>query len=93
MGGVNMARKRYSVERITAAVKAHENGTSIGDICRKMGVSEATLYRWKKAYGGFEPDPMRELKPLREENERLKKRVAKLSLDKSMLQDLTYRMW
>ena len=51
-----MARKRYSVEQIVAAVKAHENGTSIGDICRKMGISEATLYRWKKDYGGLEPD-------------------------------------
>ena len=80
-----MARKRYSVEQIVAVVKAHENGTLIGDICRKMGISEATLYRWKKAYGGLEPDQVRELKPLREENERLKKLVAELSLDKSML--------
>ena len=80
-----MARKRYSVEQIVAAVKAHENGTLIGDICRKMGISEATLYRWKKGYGGLEPDQVRELKQLREENERLKKRVAELSLDKSML--------
>ena len=88
-----MARKRYSVERIVAAVKAHENGASIGDICRKMGISEATFYRWKKEYGGLEPDQIRELKQLREENERLKKRVAQLSLGKSMLQDLTYRTW
>ena len=51
-----MARKRYSVERIVAAVKAHEGGTSIGDICRKLGIAEATLYRWKKEYGGLEPD-------------------------------------
>ena len=90
---VNMARKRYSVEQIVAAVKAHENGTLIGDICRKMGISEATLYRWKKGYGGLEPDQVRELKQLREENERLKKRVAELSLDKSMLQDITRRKW
>ena len=46
-----MARKRYLVEPIVAAVKAHENGTQIGDICRKMGISEATFYRWKKDYG------------------------------------------
>ena len=88
-----MARKRYSVERIVAAVKAHENGTSIGDICRKLGISEATFYRWKKEYGGLEPDQVRELKQLRGENERLKKLVAELSLDKSMLQDITHRKW
>jgi len=88
-----MARKRYSVERIVAAVKANENGTSIGDICRKMGIAEATFYRWKKDYGGLEPDQVRELKPLREENERLKKRVAELSLDKAMLQDINHRKW
>ena len=44
-----MARKRYSVEQIVAAVKAHENGTSIGDICRKLGISEATFHRWKRS--------------------------------------------
>ena len=48
-----MARKRYLVEPIVSAVKAHENGTQIGDICRKMGISEATFYRWKKDYGGL----------------------------------------
>ena len=88
-----MARKRYSVERIVAAVKAHESGTSIGDICRKLGIAEATFYRWKKDYGGLEPDQVRELKQLREENERLKKLVAELSLDKAMLQDINRRKW
>ena len=88
-----MARKRYSVERIVAAVKANESGTSIGDICRKMGIAEATFYRWKKDYGELEPDQVRELKQLREENERLKKLVAELSLDKAMLQDINRRKW
>ncbi len=88
-----MARKRYSVEQIVAAVKAQEGGTSIGGICRKLGISEATFYRWKKDYGGLEPDQVRELKQLREENERLKKLVADLSLDKAMLQDITRRKW
>ena len=88
-----MARKRYSVERIVAAVKANESGTSIGDICRKTGIAEATFYRWKKDYGGLEPDQVKELKPLREENERLKKRMAELSLDKAMLQDINHRKW
>ena len=51
-----MTRKRYSVEQIVAAVKVHERGTSIGDIYRKMGIAGATFYRWKKDYGGLEPD-------------------------------------
>ena len=88
-----MSRKRHSVEHIIAAVKAHETGTSVGEICRKMGISEATFYRWKKVYGGLEPDQARELKQLREENGRLKKLVAELSLDKAMLQDVTHRKW
>ena len=73
-----MARKRYSVERIVAAVKANESGTSIGDICRKMGIAEATFYRWKKDYGGLEPDQVRELKQLREGIGVNHKRVCRL---------------
>jgi len=63
------------------------------DICRKLGIAEATFYRWKKEYGGLEPSQVRELKQLREENERLKKLVANLSLDKAMLQDVNSRKW
>ena len=54
-----MARKRYSVERIVAAVKAQENGTSIGNICRKTGISQQTFYRWKKKFGGLAPSKLR----------------------------------
>ncbi len=65
-----MARKRYSAERVVAAVKTHEGGTSIGGMCRKLGISEATLYRWEKDYSGLEPDHVREFRQLRKENER-----------------------
>ena len=61
-----MARKGYSVERIVSTVKAYGNGTSIGDICRKMGISEVSLNCWKKDYGGLEPEQMRKLKQLGE---------------------------
>ncbi|MCG8429006.1 MAG: transposase [Chromatiales bacterium] len=88
-----MKRKRYSVEQIVAAVKQHELGMSVSDITRKMGIAEGTFYRWKKDYGGMEVDQVRELKQLREENERLKKLVAELSLDKAMLQDISARKW
>jgi len=83
-----MKRKRYSVEQIIAAVKQNEMGTPVPDIARKLGVAEQTVYRWKKIYGGLEPDQARELKQLRDENIKLKKLVADLSLDKAMLQDV-----
>ena len=88
-----MKRKRYSVEQIMAAVKQHEAGMTVVDVCRKLGIAEATFYRWKKDDGGLEPDQLRELKQLREENERLKRVVADLSLDKAMLQEVVGRKW
>ena len=83
-----MKRKRYSVEQIVAAVKQHEQGTPAADISRKLGIAEQTFYRWKKQYGGLQSEQVRELKQLTEENARLKKLVAELSLDKSVLQDV-----
>ena len=88
-----MRRKRYSVEQIVAAVKQHELGTSAADISRKLGIAEQTFYRWKKHYGGLEPAEIRELKQLRDENTKLKRLVADLSLDKVMLQDIASKKW
>ncbi len=88
-----MKRKRYTVEQIVAAVKQHELGTPAQDIIRKLGIAEATFYRWKKQYGGLEPSQVRELQQLREENAKLKKLVADLSLDKVMLQDINRKKW
>ena len=88
-----MKRKRYSVEQIIAAVKQNELGTPVPDIARRLGVAEQTVYRWKKIYGGLEPDQARELKQLRDENIKLKKLVADLSLDKAMLQDVVAKKW
>jgi putative transposase len=86
--GSQMKRKRYSVEQIVAAVKQHELGTPAADIARKLGIAEQTFCRWRKQYGGLEPGEVRELRQLREENAKLKKLVADLSLDKLMLQDI-----
>jgi putative transposase len=83
-----MKKKRYSVEQIVAAVKQHELGMSVADIARKLGIAEQTFYRWKQQYGGLEASEARELKQLREENAKLRKVVADLSLDKAMLQDI-----
>jgi putative transposase len=88
-----MKRKRYSVEQIVAAVKQHELGTPVTEIVRTLGIAEQTFYRWKKHYGGLEPDQARELKQIKEENARLKKLVADLSLDKAMLQDIAAKKW
>ena len=88
-----MKKKRYSVEQIVAAVKEHELGMPVGDIARKLGIAEQTFYRRKKEYAGLEPGQVRELKQLREENARLKRIVADLSLDKAMLTDIAQKKW
>jgi putative transposase len=86
-------RSRFSVEQIVAVLKQAELGMPIADLVRKIGVSEQTFYRWKKLYGSLEPDQARELKQLQEENARLKKLVADLSLDKAILQDIAAKKW
>ena len=63
------------------------------NLCRKFGISEQSFYRWKKIYGGMEPSEARELKQLREENVKLKRIVADLSLDKVTLQDVLQKKW
>ena len=68
-----------------------EEGTSDEEVCRKAGISEATYYNWRKKYGGLMPSEVKQLKQLDEENRRLKKLVADLSLDKEMLQDVVRR--
>ncbi|MGQ7301310.1 IS3 family transposase [Marinobacter nauticus] len=83
-----MKRSRYTEEQIAFALKQAELGTPVPEVCRKMGVSDATFYNWRKKYGGLGPSELKRLKQLEEENHRLKKLVADLSLDKAMLQDV-----
>ena len=83
-----MKKKRFSVEQITAVLQQVSGGMPVGDVCRQVGVSEQTFYRWKKEYAGMLPSEARELKQLRDENLKLKRLVADLSLDKVMLQDV-----
>jgi putative transposase len=87
-GGFVEKRKRFSVEQISGILKQADLGTPVRDLCRTHGVSEQSFYRWKKIYGSMEPSEARELKQLREENIKLKRLVADLSLDKAMLQDV-----
>jgi putative transposase len=72
----------------SAALQQVDSGLPVGDVCRQVGISEQTFYRWKKAYGSMLPSEARELKQLRDENIKLKRLVADLSLDKVMLQDV-----
>lgn len=83
-----MKRKRFSVEQIVAVLKQAEVGVPVAELIRKVGISEQTFYRWKKQYVGLEADQVRQLKQLQEENARLKRLVADLTLDKVMLQDV-----
>ena len=86
-----MKKKRFSVEQITAVLQQATTGIPVGDLCRQVGISEQTFYRWKKAYGTMLPSEARELKQLRDENTKLKRLVADLSLDKAMLQDVVQK--
>ena len=83
-----MKKSRFTDEQIAFALKQAETGTRIDEICRKMGISDATFYKWCQKYGGLGPSELRKLKQLEEENSKLKRIVADLSLDKAMLQDV-----
>lgn len=86
-----MKRSRFTEQQIAFALKQQELGTSVEEICRKLGISDATFYNWKKKYSGLGPSELRRLKQLEEENAKLKRLVADLSLDKAMLQDVVRR--
>lgn len=88
-----MRKSRFSAEQIVAALKQVELGMPVADLIRKLGISEQTYYRWKKDYSGLESDQARAFKQLQEENARLKRLVAELSLDKAILQDVASKKW
>jgi len=87
-----MARKRYTAEDIIGHLRTIEietgKGLAIVDACRKLGITEQTYYRWKKEYGGLRVDQAKRLKSLEQENARLKRLVADLSLDNSILKEV-----
>ena len=82
-----MKKSRFSEEQIAFVLRQGESGTPIVEVCRKMGISEQTFFRWKKKFAGMGVAEVRRLKQLEEENRKLKQLVADLSLDKAMLQD------
>ena len=83
-----MKKSRFTEEQIALAIKQSELGTKVEEICRKMGISDATFYKWRQKYVGLGPSELRKLKQLEEENSKLKRLVADLSLDKAMLQEV-----
>lgn len=88
-----MKKKRYTTEQIGFALRQAEAGTSVEEICRKLGVHEQTFYRWKKKFAGMGVAEIRRLRQLEEENRKLKQVVADLTLDKAMLQEVVRRKW
>jgi putative transposase len=81
-------KKRFTEAQIAFALRQAASGTQVGEISRKMGVSDVTFYRWKKLYANLEVSEIRQLKQLEEDNRRLKQLVADLTLDKQMLQEV-----
>jgi putative transposase len=92
-GPFAMKTSRFSDEQIAHALRQAEAGTAVAEIARKLGISEATFYAWKKKFGTLGTAEIRELRQLREENARLKRVVADLTLDKTMLQDVISKKW
>ena len=88
-----MKKSRFSEEQILTAIKEHESGTPTQDLCRRLGIGAQTLYRWKAKYGGMSVPDAQRLKQLEDENRRLKRLVADLSLDNAALKDVASRNW
>ena len=83
-----MRTSRFTDEQIVAALKEHEAGASTKELCRRLGIATETLYNWKRKYGGMGVSEARRLRMLEEENSRLKRLVAELSLDNRALKDV-----
>jgi putative transposase len=88
-----MRKSRFSEEQIIRVVKAVEGGMPIADASRQFGVSRNTIHLWRKRFKGFEVSDAKRLRALEDENRRLKRVVADLTLDKQMLQDVVSRKW
>ena len=88
-----MRKSRFSEEQIVSILKEHAAGEGIGALCRRHGISQQTLYRWKAKYDGLEGNELKRLKVLEEENARLKRLVAEQALDNQALKELLRKNW
>jgi len=88
-----MRTSRFTEQQVVAALRQAENGTAVGEVCRKLGASEQTFYRWKRKYAGIGVAELRRLRQVEDENRRLKQLVADLTLDRQMLQEALRKNW
>lgn len=88
-----MKRTRFTQEQIIAVLHEASGSVSIREVCRKHGITEQTFFRWRAKYGGLQLSEAKRLKALEDENRRLKRLVADLSLDNAMLKDVVGRKW
>ena len=88
-----MNRKRFTEEQIISALKEVDAGTTARDVCRRLGVTEQSFYRWRQKYGGLEVSDAKRLRELMSENVRLKRIVAELVLDNQILKDVNSKKW
>jgi putative transposase len=88
-----MKRSRFTEEQIIGILKEHELGAKTADLCRKHGMSEATLYNWKAKFGGMDVSEAKRLRTLEDENRKLKKLLAEAMLDQAALKELLSKKW
>ncbi len=88
-----MPKKGHTEEQILSALHEGESGTKVAEICRRMGISQSTYFLWKKKYAGLGLNELRELRQLRDENAKLKRLVADLSLDRHILQEIVQKSY
>ena len=88
-----MRLSRFTEPQVVAALRQAEGGTPVQEVCRKLGISEQTFYRWKRKYAGIGVAELRRLRQVEDENRRLKQLVADLTLDRQMLQEALRKNW
>ena len=88
-----MKRSRFTEEQIIGILKEHEAGVSVSDLCRKHGVSDASIYKWKARFGGMDVSEAKRLRSLEDENAKLKRLLADAMLDNVALKDLLVKKW
>ena len=88
-----MKKSRFTETQIVDALKRHENGQSVADLARELGITPATFYTWRKKYAGMESSHLKRLKELESENANLKRMYAELAIDNAALKDVVAKKW